>query len=232
MEESRIIDLPFDALGIAPDQVMSAMGYSPTSAPSILPGLVIDVLAYAGNYARITSGYSIVNGISSNNDLACLMFGGKRFSTGKIISSQLRNAESIAIFVCTAGSLISDWSHEHFDNGDFMKGYIIDAVASEAVERAAESLEKELKKQAFARDLHISAHYSPGHCGWPVSDQHALFSLLPPNFCGVSLTTTALMIPTKSLSGIIGVGPGEFLSVEQCSLCDMTNCFRRNKRTA
>jgi hypothetical protein len=232
MVESRITDIPFDALGITPDQVMSAMGYSPESAPSILPGMVIDVLAYAGNYAHIASGYSIVNGISSNGGDASLAFGGKRFSTGKIITSQLRNAESIALFVCTAGSLISDWSREHFDNGDFMKGYIIDAVASETVERAAGSLEKELRTQAGAQNLHTSAHYSPGHCGWPVSDQHALFSLLPPNFCGVSLTATALMVPTKSLSGIIGIGPGEFLSVEQCSLCDMPNCFRRNKRTA
>lgn len=51
-----------------------------------------------------------------------------------------------------------------------------------------------------------TASLSPGSLPeWPLSQQAALFTLLAdgPRQCGVTLTSTFLMIPTKSVSGII-----------------------------
>ena len=75
----------------------------------------------------------------------------------------------------------------------------------------------------------LTNRYSPGYCDWPVSDQHNLFSLLPAGFCGITLTSSALMVPVKSLSGVIGVGSGVKRGAYQCSICDLKDCYRRRE---
>ncbi|MCK7538940.1 MAG: hypothetical protein MZV63_52410 [Marinilabiliales bacterium] len=47
----------------------------------------------------------------------------------------------------------------------------------------------------------ITNRFSPGYCGWDVAEQHKLFSFFKDNFCGITLTESALMNPVKSVSG-------------------------------
>jgi hypothetical protein len=60
-----------------------------------------------------------------------------------------------------------------------------------------------------------------------VAEQHALFALLPPQFCGISLGESALMHPVKSVSGIIGVGPEVKYSDYLCDVCNVSDCTYR-----
>jgi hypothetical protein len=55
------------------------------------------------------------------------------------------------------------------------------------------------------------------------------FLFLPKNICGVELTESALMIPTESVSAIIGIGPKVEREAYECSVCDITDCFRRKE---
>jgi len=75
--------------------------------------------------------------------------------------------------------------------------------------------------------MSLSNRYSPGYCGWPVSDQHILFSLFPEGFCGIELNGSALMTPLKSVSGVIGIGPALRREEYDCGICDMQDCVRR-----
>jgi hypothetical protein len=77
--------------------------------------------------------------------------------------------------------------------------------------------------------MKITNRYSPGYCGWDVSDQHKLFSLLPNNFCGIKLTENALMIPIKSVSAVIGIGKNVERKDYQCSICEIEFCYKRGK---
>ena len=52
----------------------------------------------------------------------------------------------------------------------------------------------------------VSHPYSPGYCGWHVTQQKFFFSLLPEQPCGVRLSESSLMSPIKSVSGVIAVG--------------------------
>jgi hypothetical protein len=57
-----------------------------------------------------------------------------------------------------------------------------------------------------------------------VEEQKKLFSFLPKEFCGVSLTDSALMIPIKSISGIIGVGKNVEYKQYFCDTCGRKDC--------
>jgi hypothetical protein len=78
--------------------------------------------------------------------------------------------------------------------------------------------------------MKITNRYSPGYCGWDVSEQHKLFRLIPDNFCGIRLTESALMDPVKSNSGIIGIGESVKMNPYTCSLCDLKECAYRKVR--
>jgi len=76
--------------------------------------------------------------------------------------------------------------------------------------------------------MNITNRYSPGYCGWNITGQKILFSLLPEYFCGIELTDTCLMLPIKSVSGIIGIGRDVKFNAYTRNLCDMQYCLYRN----
>ena len=107
---------------------------------------------------------------------------------------------------------------------------MVDAVASELVEAAMNHIQDRLAETVGADGRHITNRFSPGYCCWPVSEQHKLFSLLPRGFCGITLTESALMLPIKSVSGIIGIGHNVSKMDYPCKLCDMRDCIYRRKQ--
>ncbi len=105
-----------------------------------------------------------------------------------------------------------------------MAGYIIDLIGSEIVVAALDRMQDELAGKMKSAGLNITNRYSPGDCGWPVTDQHKLFSLFPEKFCGISLSESSLMHPIKSVSGIIGIGKDVRKTAYACDLCEMETC--------
>jgi len=206
------------------------MGYEPGQSPEPIPQLIQEVLDIAHDYCDIKGGYIIQNDIGIHKDDSNLSINGTAFNIKKIISYQLRKMESVAIFACTAGAGIGDYSKELMHDGDFIKGYIADVVGSEIVESAMDKIQNELELQMKYHQLHVTDRYSPGYCGWSVAEQHKLFSFFPNDFCGISLTPSSLMHPIKSVSGVIGIGPNVRRKGYLCKKCDMVNCIYREKR--
>ena len=115
--------------------------------------------------------------------------------------------------------------------GDPLGGYIVDLLGSEIVEAGMDLMQGELEREMEKQDRRISNRYSPGHCGWLVDEQQKLFSFFPGNFCGVSLTDSSLMLPIKSVSGIIGIGKDIKKKAYSCQVCDVEDCLYRDRKT-
>ena len=147
------------------------------------------------------------------------------FEINKILFGQLKKAGSLAFFLCTAGAEIGIRSGRSMAEGDPLKGYIYDMIGSIIVDAAADRMQAELENTIVSSGNKITNRYSPGYCGWDVSEQHKLFRLLPGNYCGIRLTDSALMDPVKSISGIIGIGKNVRYNQYTCSLCDMKECL-------
>lgn len=222
----------FDELEVSTDIIEKFMGYEPGNAPEPIPQLIKEVLASAYDYGEIKGGYVIQNDIVINREEKILQINDTVFNVKKIVSKQLKKIENLALFACTAGPEIGIYSKELMHEGDFIKGYIADVIGSEMVESAMDKIQDDLEQKMEARGLHITDRYSPGYCGWSVGEQHKLFSFLPENFCGISLTPSSLMMPIKSVSGIIGIGAEVRRKGYVCNMCDMVNCiYREIKQT-
>lgn len=217
----------FDELEVSTDIIEKFMGYQPGNAPAPIPQLIQEVLEVAHDYCEIKGGYTIQNDISINREEKILRIDQTVFNIKKIVTNQLRKMDNLALFVCTAGAGIGELSKELMHEGDFIKGYIADVVGSEIVESAMDKIQDDLEMQMEGQGLYITDRYSPGYCGWSVGEQHKLFSFLPENFCGITLTPSSLMTPIKSVSGVIGIGANVRRKGYVCNMCDMVNCIYR-----
>lgn len=152
-------------------------------------------------------------------------------SIGKTIARQLRGAEAFAFFAATAGSEFEAFQHTLRQENDLVKVYIADSLGSIIAEKTADCMEVALASFIEKKNWKHTNRYSPGYCGWHVSEQQKLFSLFPvASPCGIQLTDSSLMIPIKSVSGVIGVGSEVRKLDYTCGLCTYENCFRKRKR--
>ena len=152
------------------------------------------------------------------------------FSIGKIIERQLKGAEAYALFICTAGQKYEDYMHRLKDEGDMVRVFIADALGSVIAEKTADRMEEVLQESIDKLGWHHTNRFSPGYCGWHVSQQQLLFPMFRGETCGVSLTESSLMVPIKSVSGIIGLGQTVKRLDYTCGLCDFKQCYKRKQR--
>lgn len=219
----------FSDLPVKPGWLENLMGYSEEGAPDPLPGIIAGIFAEAPAYTDIQGGIIVLDNFEFL-DRNSIIVDSIDFNAGKIITGILRNSKKIAFFLMTAGLGIETWSREVNRSGDPLSGYIIDLLGSEIVESGMDLMQAELEKEMESVGLHISNRYSPGHCGWNVSEQKKLFSLFPENYCGISLSESSLMIPIKSISGIIGIGEKVKKMAHLCQVCDVENCLYRDRK--
>lgn len=145
------------------------------------------------------------------------------------IGAFLRNSEQMATFLVTIGSALERYSRRCLKDGKVMQGTIADAVASEFVEAAADRMQSEVQAWAQARGGNITPRFSPGYCGMHVRQQRVLFASMPAEQIHVRLTPSCLMLPVKSVSGLIGIGPADKVTPGgyPCELCTHEDCMQR-----
>ena len=152
------------------------------------------------------------------------------FAIGKIIERQLKGAEAYAFFICTAGVEYEAFQERLKKAGDMVRVFIADALGSVIAEKAADQMELSLQENIDKLGWHHTNRFSPGYCGWHVSQQQLLFPLFKGETCGVKLTESSLMLPIKSVSGIIGLGPNVRHLDYTCGLCDFKQCYKRKEK--
>jgi hypothetical protein len=189
--------------------------------------LIHDQLVLVENYVDLQCGFKILADNSISIDKGNIYGNGFTFRCGKIISKQIKQATSLAVFAATVGEKFDRITKKYFQDSNPLTGFILDTIGSLVVEKTIDWMEGQLEKTISKNGMKMTNRFSPGYCGWDVSEQQVLFSLLPHNFCGIRLNESSLMIPIKSVSGIIGIGNMVKRKAYFCSLCDMEQCYRR-----
>lgn len=224
----------FNELNVTPSDIQELLGMEDV-APEPFPQLIQMGLEEAPNYCDIRGGIKTFEPIVTDSKTNTIKLEDQLFSTAKIVATQLKNATSAALFTCTAGKSISDYSKKTATEGDPIYSYVLDVIGSVTVDKAMDNIQEDLRKTMELQGLGVSDRFSPGYCEWDVSEQQKLFKLLPHHFCGITLAESSLMDPIKSVSGIIGIGPGLTQKGYQCNWCSDINCnygkIKRKKRS-
>ena len=152
------------------------------------------------------------------------------FDMGNIILRQLRGSEAYTLFMCTAGEEFETFQKRLKTEGDMVRVFIADALGSVIAEKCADQMENSLQLSIDKLGWKHTNRFSPGYCGWHVSEQQKLFPLFDGHTCGITLTESSLMVPIKSVSGIIGLGKEVRRLDYTCGLCTFEKCYKRKKK--
>ena len=147
----------------------------------------------------------------------------------EVIANLLERCCMVAIFLVTIGSHLEETAAQLADDGLILQSYVLDAIGSEAVEKVADYVHNMTNKMANDDGFVSSRRFSPGYCDWDISQQKILFKAVNGDSIGVYLTEQCIMMPQKSISGIIGIGPpeGELEDYNPCVACDKNRCVGR-----
>ncbi|WP_455585378.1 vitamin B12 dependent-methionine synthase activation domain-containing protein [Bacteroides sp.] len=223
--------LTFQDLAIPLSEVYEAMGYTSQATPD--PAVEEETQKLLEKISATTRPSFLFFITHGELDIAggALTVNNTTFHIGKIIARQLKGSECFAFFVATAGSDFEQFQQELQQEDDLVKTYITDAIGSIIAEKTADRMETSLEEHLSEKNRLHTNRFSPGYCGWHVSEQRALFSLFPtPCPCGIHLTDSSLMLPIKSVSGIIGIGSAVHKLEYSCGLCTYEKCYRRKKK--
>lgn len=215
----------YDELNIVPEDLTDLLGFEDGVVPEPFPEIISQAITDASQYCTTRGGYKTFDSIRIDLQSETILVEEQTFSPGKIVTTQLKDATSVALFICTAGDGITKHANKIILQGDPMLGYIFDVIGSVCVEKAIDKIQEKLAQEQRIKNLNISDRYSPGYCEWNVSEQQLLFQLMPDNFGGVSLSDSSLMNPIKSVSGIIGIGAKLQQKGYQCLWCTDKNCI-------
>lgn len=215
----------FDELQLTPGDLYELLGFEDGGVPDPFPEYIERALSEAPGLCSLHGGYRIFDDIAIDTVEQTIRVSDQVFSPAKIVTTQLKKSTATALFACTAGAKISEHAHIVSTESDPMLGYVFDVTGSIAVEKTMDMIQDTLKQQANEEGLSISDRFSPGYCDWNVAEQQKLFSLLPEDFCGITLSGSSLMHPIKSVSGIIGIGPQMEQKGYQCKWCTDKNCY-------
>lgn len=206
--------LDYDALGITPANLYEQMGYHDVEPDEATRREALAIMEEVRPWLRPQFCYQVVKDLPA-------------FDMGKIILRQLRGAEAYALFICTSGTTFESYQQRLKDEGDMVRVFIADALGSVIAEHCADQMEVSLQESIDKLGWHHTNRFSPGYCGWHVSQQQLLFPLFEGHTCGVRLTGSSLMVPIKSVSGIIGLGKEVRKLEYSCGLCDFEKCYKR-----
>ena len=146
--------------------------------------------------------------------------------SGPLVAEHLHAARSVVLAICTIGPGVEEATSRLFaDDPALALG--LDAFGSAAVDLLGQAMCRIVDEKADASGEHTSVPLSPGLVGWPVaSGQRQIFTLLDGDPAGVKLTDGYMMVPKKSTTMVIGVGPEVAHTGESCDYCSMAATCR------
>lgn len=222
-------ELTLQELKLMPEAIYEQMGYGQASPDAATAAETAALLDEVGQFLRAAFCFFITDA-TLDEETHTLSAMGRDFRVGKIISRQLRGSQRYIFFVATAGMEFEEFQHRLKESGDMVRTFIADSIGSVIAEVVADRMEEELESLIEPSGWRHTNRFSPGYCGWHVSEQQMLFPLFPDGRpCGVSLTESSLMTPIKSVSGVIGLGEKVRKLEYSCGLCDYKQCYKRKK---
>lgn len=131
---------------------------------------------------------------------------GKPVVHDSLLSSVLHRSRELAITLCTIGPRLERQVTDCTSQSEPLRGVLLDGIGSAAVESLTEEVYKLIAEEASSRGYDVSDPINAGMPGLPISRQCQLLKLVPAEEIAVSLTSSEITVPRKSVSIVIGVG--------------------------
>lgn len=186
--------------------LLKALGYREKMELTLnVEEIIKEVLAEGEDFLHPRGIFSLFP-VEKVNDSEIILPGGVKLQTPRIART-LFQAEILAVLLITIGPELERESDRLSEAGHLAKALILDTYGSESAEAAVGDLNLRIDRLAQEEKRRTSFRFSPGYCDWDIQDQKKIFSLIPGGKIGVKLSPSLMMIPKKSVSAVVGIGP-------------------------
>ena len=146
------------------------------------------------------------------------------------LARNLQGCRRIVLMAATIGAE-ADFLIRRAEAADMSDAAIFQAAGAAMAEAWCDEVNRRITAAASKAGLYARPRFSPGYGDVPLSVQKDFSSLLDmPRSCGISLTDTFLMVPSKSVTAFIGLSEQETPCIPAgCEVCKArTGCrYRR-----
>jgi len=201
MTALRIVDpLPVQ---VARPMVLLRLGYRrPAQVPERTARLIDEVMEKG-------RGLLAPRAIGGTFDVAtadpdATVIGGTLRSASRSLRERLAGCRRAFLFAATIGAAVETWVHDLTEADDMTRGLLADAFASSAAIALGLEVETIAAATLAGEGLAPTKRHAPGYADWPLNDQAPLCALIDAPRIGITLTEDFLMLPAKSISGVIG----------------------------
>lgn len=154
---------------------------------------------------------------------------------GRDIAQHLHGAREVVLMACTLGAA-SERELRKYAAISPTDALMYGAAASALVEAAANACDAAIAADAAARGLFAGSRYSPGYGDLPLFVQPAFLAALDaPRRIGLGATENDVLVPTKSVTAVIGLFDEPQIlregdSARDCATCPLQgNCRLKEK---
>ena len=145
-----------------------------------------------------------------------------------VLRDHLQNCSQAVVFGATVG-LELDRLIARYGSVSPARALMLQAIGAERIEALCNIFQEEIRQDAATRQLHAVSRFSPGYGDLPLELQRDIFHTLNcSSRIGLSLNDSMIMTPSKSVTAIIGIGPGHSDCEDiGCQNCSKTDCIHR-----
>ena len=133
--------------------------------------------------------------------------GGNKAIHGQLLPAIFPEAKELTVLVGTIGPRLEKQVTDYTNQGEPLRGLLLDGIGSAAVDSLTQEACKLMAGEASSRGYQASSPVNPGMPGLDITEQWHLLKMVPAGEIGVSLTSRGVMVPRKSASMVIGIGP-------------------------
>ncbi|WP_206426628.1 vitamin B12 dependent-methionine synthase activation domain-containing protein [Clostridium sp. E02] len=146
------------------------------------------------------------------------------------LSKNLTDCDQVILFAATLGTGV-DLKIKKYSKLQMSKAVVMQAAATAMIEEFCDIENRKLKEAYEAEGFFLRPRFSPGYGDFPLECQKDMTTVLEtPKRIGIMLTESLLMIPSKSVTAVIGVSKKPLRCESKgCESCKKTDCaYRRN----
>ena len=124
--------------------------------------------------------------------------------SSKNLASHIMGCECAVLFAVTLG-VAADTAIRRYSITDSARAAVAQAVCAAMLEGLCDEIERHVSDEAAADGLHCRPRFSPGFGDFSLCHQKDILALLErKKRIGITLTDSFMMIPTKSVTALIG----------------------------
>ncbi|MDO4615357.1 MAG: vitamin B12 dependent-methionine synthase activation domain-containing protein [Lachnospiraceae bacterium] len=144
------------------------------------------------------------------------------------LRKNLKGCSQIRIFAATLGEG-ADFLIRRYERVRISKSVVMQAASAAMIEAYCNELNQKWREEAALENRFLRPRFSPGYGDFPLEIQTMICDVLKTEkTVGITLTDALLMMPSKSVTAVIGMSDTRTdCEPEGCEICAKTNCIYR-----